>query len=106
MKPQCECSDLAAAGMDFEQAVADAYTALELECGDDDAQTMLLRMQHFASSAAMALLDGDVKFYVSCLVNNAALSRLLSSRIFTERETDDDDDDDDEDVASAPPRNS
>lgn len=79
--PRCECAPLTKpAGVDFARAVDDAYEAFVKECAGEDTRQTLLRMQHFASSAGMALLEGNTKLYVSCLVSNAALSRLLTSR--------------------------
>jgi hypothetical protein len=105
VKPHCGCSDSApadpSAEVDFERAVADAYAAFETECADEDPLQTLLRMQHFASSASMAMLEGNTKLFLSCLVSNAALSRLLSARALTSDEDSDDDDDADLDGATS-----
>jgi len=88
--PRCACGESdRSSGVDFEQAVADAYEAFATECDGEDSRQTLLRMQHFASSAGAALLEGNTKLYVSCLVSNAALSRLLTARALTSTETDD-----------------
>lgn len=109
VEPRCACvgpdaSASGASGVDFEQAVSDAYAAFDAECAGEDPRQTLLRMQHFASSAAVAMLEGNTKLYVSCLVSNAALSRLLTARALTPDETDDADAD--EHVAGAPARDS
>lgn len=104
VQPRCACSDAPAAvpptGVDFERAVADAYAAFASECDGEDPRQTLLRMQHFASSAAVAMLEGNTKMFVSCLVSNAALSRLLTARALTPDEANDDD----ADMAGAPAR--
>lgn len=103
VEPRCACGGgdaPRATGVDFEQAVADAYAAFATECDGEDPRQTLLRMQHFASSAGAALLEGNTKLYVSCLVSNAALSRLLTARALTPTEADDVD----EDMAGAPAR--
>lgn len=86
---------------DFEKAVADAHEAFSVECAEEDTRQTLLRLQHFASSAGAALLEGNAKLYISCLVSNAALSQVLLSRLLPE-----DNDVDDEDVAGTLARRS
>lgn len=86
--PTCSCARSAVTRIDFEQAVADAYAAFHKECVNEDPRETLLRMQHFASSAAAALMEGNTKLFVSCLVSNAALARVLTTRAITPDGTD------------------
>jgi hypothetical protein len=81
--PRCACTDgdvMCTPDGVFQQAVFDAYAVLAVECVEEDLLHMLLRMQHFASSAGAALLEGDTKLFVSCLVSNIAISWLLMAR--------------------------
>lgn len=82
--PRCACIDLAdppkESCVDYEPAVQRALTAFTKEFAQQDERDILLRMQHFASTAGMALLDGNQKLYLSCLISTQALARLLTAR--------------------------
>lgn len=80
--PTCSCTQSAFVPDlgQLEAAVQEALSLYRVEHETDAAQRIVMRLGHVASCAGEAWNNKEHKFYVSCLVSSAALSRLLLER--------------------------